>query len=328
MKKYIFKELISYLKNNGLMIDSNFSENEHFTGINSLKSSTNSDLSFFHNLKYKNDLISTKSKGCFINEDYKKFLPSSCLPIIVKDPYQAFALTTNFLYSKIKSDGQINPTSKISNNVILGKNIQINSNVIINENCSISDDCIIYDNTVIGPNVSIGKNTTIMSNSVIKDTKIGNNCLIQSGVIIGDKGFGFTPKNKIEVIHIGNVVIGNNVEIGSNTTIDKASLNSTIIEDNVRIDNLVQIAHGVSIGKNTIIAAQSGISGSTRIGENCLLGGQVGLAGHINIGNNVTIAAKSGVTKNIKDNSVIAGFPAIDIKLWRKNIVNQYKKIK
>ena len=137
------------------------------------------------------------------------------------------------------------------------------------------------------------------------------------------------PKpSKIEIKHVGNVIIGNNVDIGSNCTIDRAAIDSTIIEDNVRIDNLVQIAHGVSIGKNTIIAAQSGISGSTRIGENCLLGGQVGLAGHINIGNNVTIAAKSGVTKNIKDNSVIAGFPAIDIKLWRKNIVNQYKKIK
>ena len=328
MKEYIFKELKNYLKNNNIDIITSLRDDESFSGIESLNTSKNSSLSFFHNIKYKDDLMSTKSKACFIIEEYKSLLPKSCCPIFVEDPYKAFALTTNFLYPKDKSDGVIKSNTQISHNTILGKNIQINSNVVINENCSISDNCIIYDNTVIGPNVSIDKNTIIMSNCVIRDANIGNNCLIQSGTIIGDKGFGFTPKSKIEVRHIGNVLIGNNVEIGSNTTIDKSALNSTEIKDNVRIDNLVQIAHGVIIGKNTIIAAQSGISGSTKIGENCLLGGQVGIAGHLIIGNNVTIAAKSGVTKNIKDNSIIAGFPAIDIKLWRKNIVNQYKKLK
>lgn len=124
------------------------------------------------------------------------------------------------------------------------------------------------------------------------------------------------------------MIIGNNVDIGSNCTIDKASLDSTIIEDNVRIDNLVQIAHNVSIGKNSIIAAQSGIAGSTSIGENCLIGGQVGIAGHITIGNNVTIAGKSGVTKNIDSDSIIAGFPAINIKKWKKSVINQYKGLK
>jgi len=328
MKKYIFKELKSFLQNNNIDIITDLKDDESFSGIESLNTSTNSSLSFFHNIKYKDDLLSTKSKACFIIEEYKNLLPKSCCPIFVKDPYEAFALTTNFLFPKDKSNGVIISNAQINENTILGKNIQINSNVVIKENCSISDNCIIYDNAVIGPNVSIDKNTVIMSNCVIRDTNIGNNCLIQSGTIIGDKGFGFTQKSKVEVRHIGNVLIGNNVEIGSNTTIDKSSLNSTEIKDNVRIDNLVQIAHGVIIGKNTIIAAQSGISGSTQIGENCLLGGQVGIAGHLIIGNNVTIAAKSGVTKNIKDNSVIAGFPAIDIKLWRKNIVNQYKKLK
>ena len=120
----------------------------------------------------------------------------------------------------------------------------------------------------------------------------------------------------------------NIIEIGSNTTIDKATLHSTIISDNVRIDNLVQIAHNVCIGENTIIASQTGIAGSTQIGNNCLIGGQVGIAGHLKIEDNVTIAAKSGVTKNIKKNSIIAGFPAVDIKMWKKNIINQYKKIK
>ena len=168
-----------------------------------------------------------------------------------------------------------------------------------------------------------------MSNCVISNSSIGENCLIKPGAKIGEKGFGFTPDSKIEIRHIGNVILGNNVEIGSNTTIDQAALHSTIISDNVRIDNLVQIAHNVCIGQNTIIAAQTGIAGSTKIGKNCLIGGQVGIAaGHLIIEDNVTIAAKSGVTKNIKKNSIIAGFPAVDIKIWKKNIINQYRKIK
>jgi len=328
MKKYFFKELRDYLELNNQKINTDLENDEFFTGISSINFSSNSELTFFHNFKYKNLLSSTKAKACFIGAEYKEYLPKSCCPIIVEDPYLAFALSTNFFYPKQKSNNNIHPSVNIGKNVFLGKNIQINSNVVINENSNIADNCIISDNSTIGPNVSIDKDTIIMFNSVIKDTIIGKSCLIQSGAIIGDKGFGFTPKNKIEIRHIGNVVIGNNVEIGSNTTIDKSSLSSTIIEDNVRIDNLVQIAHGVVIGRNTIIAAQTGISGSTKIGENCIIGGQVGIAGHLIIGNNVKIAGKSGVTKNIKDNSVIAGFPAIDIKLWRKNIINQLKQIK
>ena len=184
------------------------------------------------------------------------------------------------------------------------------------------------DNVIIGPDVVLGSNSVIMSNCVISNSNIGENCLIKPGAIIGEKGFGFTPNSKVEIRHIGNVILGNNVEIGSNTTIDKAALHSTLISENVRVDNLVQIAHNVQIGKNTIIAAQTGIAGSTKIGKNCLIGGQVGIAGHLKIGDNVTIAAKSGVTKNINNNSIIAGFPAKDIKIWKKNIVNQYRKIK
>ena len=139
--------------------------------------------------------------------------------------------------------------------------------------------------------------------------------------IIGGSGFGFTVNEKISIEHFGNVIIGDNVKIGSNCTIDRASINSTIIEDNVRLDNLIQIAHGVKISMNSIIAAQVGIAGSTTIGSNCIIGGQAGISGHLKIGNNVKIAAKSGVTKDIKDNMTIAGFPAIDIRKWKKNII-------
>jgi UDP-3-O-[3-hydroxymyristoyl] glucosamine N-acyltransferase len=185
-----------------------------------------------------------------------------------------------------------------------------------------------HDNISIGPKVKIGKNSIIESGCIVSNCVIGDNCYIQSGSVIGDKGFGFTYKSKVSIQHIGNVLIGNNVHIGSNTTIDRAALDSTIIANNVRIDNLVQVAHGVSIGENTIIAAQSGIAGSSIIGNNCIIGGQAGISGHLIIGSNVTIAAKSGVTKNIQNNSIVAGFPAIDIKKWKKMIIKNHKEIK
>ncbi len=325
MKKFKFIELKKFLEKNNQFVNSAIDENEIFNGINSLNLSSENEISFFHNSKYQNLLSSTKAKACFITDSNQKLLPSTCYPIIVDDPYASFALCTNFLYPKLKSNNIISPKSNISKNCILGKNIQIDSNVIIKENTEIGNNCIINDNCVIGPDVKIGNDTTICSNSVISNTNLGNNCLIKSGAIIGGKGFGFTPKNKIEVIHIGNVSIGNNVEVGSNTTIDKSALESTYIGDNTRIDNLVQIAHGVKIGNNSIIAAQCGISGSTIIGQNCIMGGQVGIAGHLKIGDNVKIAAKSGVTKDIKDNSTIAGFPATDIRLWKKSIIFQRK---
>ena len=286
------------------------------------------DLTFFHNVKYINLLSLTKAKACFVTEENSKLLHKLCTPIIVNDPYAAYALTTNFLFPKLKSNGIINSCSNIDNLSVIGSNVQINYNVSIKENTKIGDNCILFENVTVGPNVFLGENSVIMSNCVISNSTIGKECLIKPGAIIGEKGFGFTRDSKIEIRHIGNVILGNNVEIGSNTTIDKAAIHSTVIEDNVRIDNLVQIAHNVSIGKNTIIAAQTGIAGSTKIGKNCVIGGQAGISGHIKIGDNVTIAGKSGVTKNIDNNSIIAGFPACDIKIWKKNIINQYRKNK
>ena len=327
MKKYFFSDLKKFLISNNIKIITKFKDNDYFTGINSLDLSNSSELTFLHNTKYLDLISSTKAKGCFINEKYIKNLTPSCIPIFVDNPYLAFALTTNFLYPKKKSNNTIEKNSSINKNSILGKNIQIDNNVVIYKDTKISNNCIISSNSTIGPNVFIDEGTHVMSNCNISNAIIGKNSFIQSGAVIGGKGFGFTPESKIEIRHIGKVIIGDNVDIGSNTTIDRASLSSTTIGDNVRIDNLVQIAHGVSIGKNTIIAAQCGIAGSTKIGENCLLGGQVGISGHLEIGDNVRIAAKSGVTKNIKSDSIIAGFPAIDIKKWKKLMINQLKKI-
>ena len=198
----------------------------------------------------------------------------------------------------------------------------------ISKFAQIDDSAIIRENCIIGRGVMIGKNVIVKNNTVIKNAIISDNTIICENSTIGSTGFGFDLKNMGSINispQIGIVFIGKNVLVGSNCTIDRGKIDLTIIDDNSMLDNLIHVAHNVAIGKNTCIAAQTGISGSVTIGDNVIIGGQVGFAGHIKIGNNVIIAAKSGVTKNIKDNSVIAGFPAIDIKEWKKNIINQKK---
>ncbi|PPR46557.1 MAG: UDP-3-O-acylglucosamine N-acyltransferase [Alphaproteobacteria bacterium MarineAlpha5_Bin9] len=326
--KFSLKDIKNYLSENYINIQTNLNDNTIFDKISTLDSSTSNDLTFFHNEKYLNYLSSTKAKACLIKDIFADKLNGSCTPIIVKDPYLSFAYISQYLFNKTSSNGIIDPKSNISNKVEIGKNVQINKFVSILENTFIDDNVIIAENAVIGPNVYIKKNSYIMPNCVISNSEIGADTIIQSGSIIGGEGFGFTPEKKIEIKHLGKVIIGNNVDIGSNTTIDRGSLNNTVIGNNSRIDNLVQVAHNVIIGDNCIIASQTGIAGSTIIGNNCQIGGQAGISGHLKIGDNVIIAAKSGVTKNIKSGFIVAGFPAQDIKIWKKSIIKQYKDIK
>ena len=328
MNKFYYKDIVNYLLKHSVKIISKLDKNTLFDSINTLRYANKNDLTFFHNAKYLNDLQSTKGRACFIEKKHAEFLNNACIPIIVENPYLAYALTTNFVSPNLKSNGIIDTNTTIDKDTILENNIQVNSNSVIKKNCSIGANSIILENTIIGPNVTIGDNTLIMGSCVISDSIIGRNCVIQSGAVIGGKGFGFTTYSKVEVKHLGNVIIGDYVDIGSNTTIDKGSLNSTIIEDFCRIDNLIQIAHNVTIGSNSVIASQTGIAGSTNIGKNCVIGGKVGISGHINIGNNVKIAARSGVTKDINDDATVAGFPARDIKEWKKSIIKQYRNIK
>ena len=202
------------------------------------------------------------------------------------------------------------------NGSYISKYSKIDPSAIINKNC------------IIGRGVIIGKNVIIKDNAVIKNAIISDNSIISENTTIGGTGFGFDLQNmgSLNILpQIGIVYVDNNVSIGSNCTIDRAKIDITYIGKNSMLDNLIHVAHNVSIGSSACIAAQTGISGSVNIGENLICGGQVGFAGHINIGKNVRIAAKSGVTKNIKDNSVIAGFPATDIKLWKKKIINERK---
>ena len=327
MKQIKYSQIVNKLQSNQIDVQSNIDINSIFLGIKSLSQASINDLSFFTNLKYLNDLKFSKAKACIISKKFINYLPSNCKPIIVNDPYLVLAYIIElFENKKIESNGIISNNTSMDKNTKIHNNVQINPYVNIKNNTEIFENVIIDSNSNIGPNVTIGKNSIIHSNVSISNCIIQDNCEIKPGAKIGYAGFGFEEKTKRKIIHIGNVIIEKNCTIGSNTTIDRAVFESTKIGEYSQIDNLVQIAHNVSIGKHAIIAAQVGVAGSTHIGDYVKIGGQAGVSGHLIIGNNVTIAAKSGVTKNIDNNKVVAGFPAKDIKEWKRDIIKATKR--
>ena len=328
MKKIKYKEIKDLLNKNSLEIISNISDDEIFSSVKTISNASDKDLSFFSNQRYLDSLKNIKAKACLIENKYKEHLPKNCEPIIVKDPYLALALISNLQSeNSFKSNGILSKNAIINSQSNLHKNVQINPFCVIHEDTEIFENVYIGPSSSIGPNVIINKNVVIHDNVTISNSIIMEKCVIQSGARIGGTGFGFEMKTKQKINHTGNVIIGKNSSIGSNTTIDRAVFDSTIIGEFSNIDNLVQIAHNVGIGDFAVIAAQVGIAGSTQIGKNIKIGGQAGISGHLVIGDNVTIAAKSGVTKNIPDNSVVAGFPAKDINLWKKEVIrNSLKK--
>ena len=322
MRKIKYKDIKEVLDKNSLEVKSTIPDEQIFLSLKTISNSSENDLSFFSNIKYLSDLKKIKAKACLIDEKYINYLPNNCYPIIVKDPYLALAFVSNLFNDEvIKSNGIISKNTSIDLKSKIEKNVQINSFTKIYHNTEIKEDTYIGSNTSIGPNVIINKNVVIHDNVSISNAIIMENCIIKPGARIGGAGFGFEMKTKQNINHSGNVVIGKNSSIGSNTSIDRAVFDSTSIGEFSNIDNLVQIAHNVNIGDFAIIAAQVGIAGSTKIGNYVTIGGQAGISGHLVIGDNVTIAGKSGVTKNIGNNSIIAGFPAKDIKLWKKEII-------
>ena len=328
MKKIKYSDIKNILEKNSLEVKSYISLDETFTNIKSIINSSHEDLTFFSNIKYLQYLKNTKAKACFIKEEFVNYLPTKCKPIIVKEPYLALALVTNIFSNEFFiSNGKISKNTQINIRSKIDTNVQINAFTIIDENTEINKNVYIGSNCNIGPNVVISNNVVIHDNVSVSNSIIMEDCIIKSGARIGGSGFGFEMQSNQKIYHSGNVFIGKNSSIGSNTTIDRAVFDSTIIGENSNIDNLVQVAHNVIIGDFAVIAAQVGIAGSTSIGKYVKIGGQAGISGHLSIGDNVTIAGKSGVTKNIANNKIVAGFPAKDINLWKKEVIrNSYKK--
>ena len=290
-------------------------KNSIINDIQSLEQAKKNDITFFHSLKYKDSLIATKSNFILTNTKLSKHVPSPKVKIIVQNVLLSVAKLTEFFYPNSLEEQFEKKMIKVDKEKKY-KNVKFGSNVLIGENVKIGINSKIGHNSIIESNVIIGKNCNIGSNVVIRKTIIGNDVFILDGAVIGKKGFGFFPnkKNNIRYPHIGMVIIGNNVEIGCNNTIDRGSLSNTIIGDNSFLDNQVHIAHNVKIGNNCVIAGQVGVAGSTTIGHNVMIGGQAGISGHLKIGNNVRIAGGSGVIKNIPDSTNVMGYPAKDIK--------------
>jgi UDP-3-O-[3-hydroxymyristoyl] glucosamine N-acyltransferase len=283
-------------------------------------------MSFLANPAYTNYIYTTKSSVIVVNNDFVPLQPVHGTLIRVKDAYAAFARLLE-IFSQNKSDKTgVSALAFISKSARIGENAFIGEFVFIGENVVIGQNVKLFPHVFIGDNTQIGDNSTLMPGvKIYHDTIIGGNCTFHAGVVIGSDGFGFAPQSDSEykkIPQVGNVIIEDNVEIGSNTTIDRATLGSTRICKGVKLDNLIQLGHNVEIGENTVIAAQSGIAGSTRIGKNCLIGGQVGIVGHLVIGDNVKIGAQSGIEHSIKDGEAYLGTPALEIGKARRLYVH------
>lgn len=282
-------------------------------------------LSFLANPKYEEHIYTTGSSVCIVNKTFTPTneLPSELTLIKVEDAYACFAKLLEVYDTMSKEEPRIEPNSYVDETATVGKDLYLGAFSYVGKNVTIGDNVSIYPNVTIGANVSIGDNTVIHPNATIyRDCVIGKNCIIHSGAVIGADGFGFAPNEKGEfqkIPQIGNVVLEDFVDIGANTTIDRATMGSTILRKGVKIDNLVQLGHNVEIGQHSAMAAQGGVAGSTKIGKHTLMGGQVGLAGHIKIGDQVKIAAQSGVGGNVKDGAKIMGSPAFDIDDYKKS---------
>ena len=288
------------------------------TNVTDLKSAHLTDISFINNMKYLDNLKKSKAKYIITNENLFSKIKNYCNPIVVTNVLKSVYEVVLLFYPDSLDDAV--DFNAVPTNIKSYKTVKFGNNVCIGKNVKIGKNTIIGHNSIIESNVQIGSNCIIGNNVLIKNTFIGKNVRVLDGSIIGKKGFGFFPKNNINVRypHIGMVIINDNVEIGCNNTIDRGSLSNTIIGKNTFIDNQVHIAHNVNIGSNCIITGQVGFAGSSIIGNRVSIGGQAGISGHLKIGNNVQIGGGSGVVKNIPDNSKVMGYPAKDIRKFLK----------
>ena len=288
--------------------------------VKPLISAGKNDLTFYDSKKYKHLAESTKASFCITTVNLSHDLPKKVEEILVKNVLYELAILLKKIFNSADIDyPDLTLSSPIKKKFI---SVKFGNNVLIGKNVTIGKNSIIGSNTIIEKNVIIGKNCIIGSNVVIKNSIIHNSVVIQDGNRIGQKGFGFIPsKNKnIKIPHIGRVIINDDVEIASNCTIDRGSIDDTIIGKNTYLDNQVHVAHNVKIGDNCMIAGQVGFAGSSIIGNNVSIGGQAGISGHLKIGNNVKIGGGSGVVKNIENNQVVMGYPAVPLRDFLKNI--------
>ncbi len=272
-------------------------------------------ISFIAHPKYEDYAYTTQASVLLVSHDFKPEKPITATLIRVEDVYACVStLLEKFDGNAYRGEG-VDPKSFVHKSATVGQNVSVGAFSFIGKNTAIGDGCMVYPQVFIGKNARIGKNVTLHPGvRIYHDCIVGDNCVIHSNTVIGSDGFGFLPQENgtyKKVPQIGNVVVGNNVEIGSNNVIDRATMGSTLIKDGVKLDNLIQIAHNVEVGQDTVIAAQAGIAGSTKIGDNCMIGGQAGFVGHISIADGSKVQAQSGVSRSILEpNLAWHGSPA------------------
>ena len=274
-------------------------------------------LTFLANPKYEHFIYTTKASVVLVNNDFTPSEPLSATLVKVENAYVSLAMLLNLVeQSKPKKTG-VSSAAFIATSATVDEGCYVGNFAYIGENARVGKNCQIYPHAYVGDNVTIGDGCILYPHTTVyQGCKVGNGCILHAGSVIGADGFGFAPEGEDykKIPQLGNVVLEDNVEIGANTTIDRAVMGSTIIHRGVKLDNLIQIAHNVEVGENTVMAAQVGIAGSTKIGSHCMFGGQVGLAGHIHIADHVVFGAQAGVISDIKEAKTVLGAPAIDAK--------------
>lgn len=296
--------------------------NETIDDIASMEHADKNDICFFYDRKSKEKVSGIKAKVCITTEALREFLPEGVICMISTDPKWAFLKLNQALYAEYKNDTGIDASAKIDASATIGQNCFIGPNVVIEAKVVIGDHCRIEANSVIARGCQIGNRCRIGAGAYVSYCKMGNDCYIYSGARIGCDGFGFNFKQgqHIRIPQIGRVIIGNDVEIGANTCIDRGAMDDTVIGDGCRIDNLVQIAHNDMLGRGCVVVAQVGIAGSCTLGDYVVLGGQVGLADHLNIGSGAQIAAQSGIMRDVEAGAVVMGSPAVPFKDYMRQV--------
>lgn len=295
-----------------------------------LDRATASDVSFFDNTKYIDQFTGSNAGACFVRPKFADQAPKGMAVLLTEDPYRCYALTAQKFYPAPRPESGVATSAHVHPTATLGANVSIGEGAVIGANVTIGDGSAIGPNAVIHAGVQIGQNTQVGAVSTISHAIIGNRVLIHRGVHVGQDGFGFALNREghVKVPQLGRVVIEDDVEIGSNTTIDRGTGPDTYIGEGTKIDNLVQIGHNVNIGKRAVIIAQTGISGSTRIGDGAVLAGQSGIAGHLKIGPGAKVAAKSGVMSDIPAGSSYGGTPAVPVVDWHRQTIALTRLIK
>jgi UDP-3-O-[3-hydroxymyristoyl] glucosamine N-acyltransferase len=278
------------------------------------------DLTFVSNRKYISHIKNTKASAIILGED----MPSVEIPNLrTKDPYMAFARALELFYDPPRLESGIHPTAVIAEGVELGVNACVGAYSVIGKECKIGRSTAIHPHVVLYPGVIIGNDVVLHSHVIVReDCQIGNRVVLQNGVVIGGDGFGFAPTKGgsfYKICQTGRVLIEDDVEIGANTTIDRAAVGDTIIRHGAKLDNLVQVGHGAQVGEDCVLAAQVGLAGSTRLGRNVWVGGQAGFAGHLEVGDKAIITAQSGTSHDIPAGAVVSGSPAIENAVWLRS---------